>query len=195
MNAKTVSGENDKDLTQNSSQVVFKSQTSWKWFSKHRMEIALLARALIPPEEYLSQVLTLEVNDCIDCIRRTCTCVESSGQPPGGFHICGAWIDVRPLSDPQLSLIVESVISAGFNFSEKGRMVALCDLKSNTLFVQYCYTDSYQEETYTATQLIRVINRDEKYAVPEMYRRLRPLVSLTLIPLILALIYNPNSNS
>jgi hypothetical protein len=152
-----------------------------RWFLKHRVEIALLARALIPPEAHLTQVLYLVVNDCIDCHRGTCTCVESSGQPPGGFHIFSASIFVRPVAHAGISEGVERTISEGFNFCEKGRMVAMCEAKNNALFVQWCYTDSYQEETYTATQLMRVINRDEKYAVPEMYRCLTPLVSLTLI--------------
>jgi hypothetical protein len=182
-NAETVSDCDGKDVVKKSSRVMVKSQ---KWFIKHRVQFALLARALIPPEAYFSQVLILEVNECIDCHRGTCTCVESSGLPLGGFHICAASIEVRPIQDKGLSDAIENVIKNGFNFNARGRMVALIDNSQNfsVISTQWCYTDSLRD-AYTATQLLQVINRDEKYAVPDFNRQC--MVILTLILLILAI--------
>jgi hypothetical protein len=146
---------------------------------------------LIPSEEYLSQVLYLEVNDCLDCHRGTCHC-EQSTPPPGGFHICAIHIDLRqPGGEDPFSCGIEAVIKQGWGSSEKGRLVALVDLKTNALYAQWCFTDSCEESKYTATQLLRVINREEKYVCPEMNRLFRPLVLAS--PLSSSPLPSPNS--
>ncbi|KAJ1432042.1 hypothetical protein B484DRAFT_448020 [Ochromonadaceae sp. CCMP2298] len=169
-----LSNADSKYLVQKDSTTV--QRKSQKWFNKERISIALLARALIPSGEYLSQVLYLEVNDCLDCHRGTCRC-ERSTPPPGGFHICAASIKLRqPEGEDPLSVGIEALIKQGWGFSEKGRLVAVGNAKNNALLVQWCFTDSCEESKYTATQLLRVINRDAKYACPEMNRLFTPLV-------------------
>jgi hypothetical protein len=179
-----LSGTNSKDLVQKDCSLV--QRKSQKRFFKERITIALLARILIPPQEHLSQVLIVEVNNCVDCHVGTCLCAESSEPPHGGFHICAAEIRLRkPGGKDDISLGIEAVIKQGWGFSAKGRLVAMSEAKANTLDFQYCFTDSNEDSRdYTATQLLRVINRDEKYAVSEMHRVLYPLVINPITPIL-----------
>ncbi|KAJ1432044.1 hypothetical protein B484DRAFT_418272 [Ochromonadaceae sp. CCMP2298] len=124
-----------------------------------------------PGLSYLSQVLIVEVNNCIDCHVGTCLCAEASGPPPGGFHIVAASIVPRnPCGKHKVSRGIEPLIKEGWGFCTLGRLVVLSDPRAKTLFFQWCFTDSPQDP-YTSTQLLQAINRDEEYAVPEIDKR------------------------
>jgi hypothetical protein len=213
--AKNVSGADEKDLQQKFGKVQqFKSH---EWFAKHRVEIALLARSLIPPQAFLSQVLLLVVSECSACPLGSCKLKCESSKPPGGFRIVSAAIQVRPIPRANISEAIEELLKRaalkGAALSARGRLVVMTDKvllssycltvllsycltvllsyclliisfydKNDKSVAQFCFTDSYEAHTvprqYTATQLLGVINRDEKYAVPEMRRQL--MVSRTL---------------
>ncbi|KAJ1402934.1 hypothetical protein B484DRAFT_229687 [Ochromonadaceae sp. CCMP2298] len=123
-------GVEDEDLEQKSGSVV---QMSHKWFAQHKVEIALLARALIPPHAHLSQVLCLVLSDCSDCHLDSCTC---QSRAPGGFRIVSAMIEVRPGITRELATVEEFIRRAALNgmvLSPMGRLV----VRSPTWIV-YC---------------------------------------------------------
>jgi hypothetical protein len=174
-----------KDMVQKTGKLLqFKSH---EWFTKHWVEIALLARALIPPQAYLTQVLLLVVSECSNCPLGSCQLKCESSKPPGRFRIVRAWIEVRPIPRANLSKAIEALLNrpSAACLDERGRLVMMTD-KNDKSVTQFCFTDNCEEESthrYTATQLLGVINRDEKYAVPEMRRQL--MASRTLLPFIL----------
>jgi hypothetical protein len=127
-----------KDLVQKvEKQLQFKSH---EWFAKHRVEIALLARALIPPQAYLSQVLLLVVSECSNCPLGSCQLKCESSKPLGGFRIVRAEIEVRAKCPrANISEAIEELLArpSAASLSERGRLVMMTD---KVILPSYCLT-------------------------------------------------------